>query len=381
MFSRSASAVLRPVVQRVAAPAAARHVSSLSSLFFSQRSHQALSNVQHRTFHNTRVAAVAQPTTPVQAPAAAAVAVTTDSDAPYPETAVVHGENAGIIEKYGMYPLVGLGLAACVSKELLLLNEEFVLVFTFGSFCAVSYMFGWETIGKSLDKQCDDIRSGIVAGYEEKEAVLEETITNINKLFTLKDDVDAMQADYNFRREKLDTYYTRKYKADLYEDVDKAMSELHTRNLKFKRDMRNQLADGAFSFATTEFAKSPQAAKDLAIEAAIANVSYLTKSAPEAERKTDSVEQLFNTYLSAQKPGSMPGEKEFETSQAARADELYTQVQNKYKGAKKVLEEDAVSRAAARTSFESEMQNMVSTPAPANWPKSFKDQPVAESSR
>lgn len=74
----------------------------------------------NRNFHSTQPKCSA-------APAAAAPAAAIDSE-------------KGIIDTYGLYPLLGLGFTALVSKEMFLLNEEFLLALDISAFVATGYV-------------------------------------------------------------------------------------------------------------------------------------------------------------------------------------------------------------------------------------------------
>jgi len=79
----------------------------------------------------------------------------------------------GVIEKYGFIPLIGFGACAMFGKELMIMNEEFLLTCTFAAFFTTFYVAGGQSIHDALDKHTqertqkfNDVFDLMIAGAE-----------------------------------------------------------------------------------------------------------------------------------------------------------------------------------------------------------------------
>lgn len=82
-------------------------------------------------------------------------------------------KDVGVMEKFGVVPLIGFGACAMFGKELMIMNEEFLLTMTFGAFFATFYVAGGQSIHDALDKHTrartekfNDVFDLMIAGAE-----------------------------------------------------------------------------------------------------------------------------------------------------------------------------------------------------------------------
>lgn len=318
-MQRFASAIRTTAARSLAARSATSSLSSVS----------AVSSQQHRrAFHNSLFSSSPAVTKPTSASAAAAA----QADVPYAEDAIIHGESAGIMQKYGWYPLMGLGGAIAVSKELLILNAESVIVFTFGSFCFLSYVYGWESAGKALDKQCEDIRSEIVSGYDEKEKMLEDSIQQLTRFQGMSKSVQNATEDAITRNAAVAVYKTHKYKTDLYGDVDKALQELSNRQMQFDRDTQLTMAKSTADVAHNTWTSSSAAVKASYVDLCIANLYRPGQKAAKTKHDVnkDPVSGVIQTAIKTALPHG--GLKEHYDVMWQRAEEMSQSIFAKYPG-------------------------------------------------
>jgi hypothetical protein len=137
------------------------------------RASHSLSRVQQlglsaRTFSSARVALQAAAETPKEQSAPAAAAASSTAVAAAPQSF------SDVVGRYGgWYPFLGLAGVIAVSKEVIILNEELLLVTNFAAMFATLYF----ALGDTITKQAEEARAEIAKKNDEVSDFKIEQIT------------------------------------------------------------------------------------------------------------------------------------------------------------------------------------------------------------
>lgn len=104
--------------------------------------------------------------------------------------AVKKDEEQGIIEKYGVLPFVGLGMAALVGKEAFIINEEFMLAINTCAFVFTAYV----AVGDGFAKTVEEANAATSQKYHKAVDAVTDAMTTYKGAVQAKlDSVDVMR--------------------------------------------------------------------------------------------------------------------------------------------------------------------------------------------
>jgi len=225
------------------------------------------------------------------------------------EDAVVAEEpKGGILNRgYEWYPVVGLGLAAAVTQEWLIVDEYWVTSFAYGTVMYAAYVLGHDKIlasGKEAfakqtaqTKAAFGIRLDNLKRYKALEEFSLSHAEELRNLYAEEAKVNAMAVEYQNLKHKFDTR-------------NAILSKLKAIKM-LEEDARRQailaLATKAGEYVATSYAAAPQDVKDKNIESGIAAIApelttrsiALARAAPfKPLAQDDPVKLLFDEFLS-----------------------------------------------------------------------------------
>jgi Mitochondrial ATP synthase B chain precursor (ATP-synt_B) len=179
---------------------------------------------------------------------------------------------SGILDRYGLLPLLGFGAVAAISKEMFILNEEVLVAACFFGFSFVSYI----TIG-------DSIREGIEAEREEQKAelraVFDKVIESVEKdAADLKTSVQ-LQASVDAYCAHVEELYLNLVKArpnivqnDINAFVNDMLHELLQLERRIVMSLKFDTAARATQHVREQLAKADSKSKQELVDAAISQL-------------------------------------------------------------------------------------------------------------
>jgi hypothetical protein len=172
----------------------------------------------------------------------------------------------GLIQKYGWAPLLGLGLAAAVSKELLILNEELLIVCTFSSAVFTAYAMLRDQVLDWYHTELNDMMQEQYRAYDQWLAHLDKAIEHTKAAVNVVNDhvnaqksvADLVQrveaasaahfqaivnAKFEERLAELEAMENRAVNRYQVEVVNRAMATMRKRLLSADPKVKNDIID------------------------------------------------------------------------------------------------------------------------------------------
>lgn len=270
-------------VRAAAAPHVARLVARPATAALVKPSHQLLQRLAAvRSFTTSRPALQAATPTP---------------EAPK-DTAVVAAEPKSfseVVQKYGgWYPFLGLAGVVAISKEIIILNEEFLLVSNFATMFTILYLTVGDTITKAaeeqsaeLHKKMDDLSDFQIEQYQ---AMLNAHQMNIEQVEVLK----KLKVEHNTLSAELLKVKALKLRHSARDAVVKKLSELKSREASERASFKEIVGARATAYVRKQFASSPANVKAALVDFAIDVVEGKRK---QLDAKQDPVKKLYADYF------------------------------------------------------------------------------------
>jgi len=200
-------------------------------------------------------------------------------------------EEKGVIETYGLYPLLGLGITALVSKEMFILNEEFLLALDVAAFVTTGYVVLGDQVSdwfKSQEaqrvKEWDDTWDLLIEGL-----TMYKTSLNDKKL-----EVEFLKkflAEYKEAAASHTSYLNVKPKHAAAADVLTKLEQIKNREEVVAAEHAKKLVDDAVAAVYAAFAKDAKL-KDKALDNAIEFIGQ--KGTPKDDPIVGSFKNVFS---------------------------------------------------------------------------------------
>jgi len=203
-----------------------------------------------------------------------------------------------IVQRYGgWYPFLGLAAVIAVSKEAIILNEEFLLVSNFAAMFATLYFGLGDTLNKAAEEQRAEIakRQDELSDFEieQLQALIQAHELNIEQVNVLK----KLKTENNTLASQLITAKNLKVRHAAREAIVKKLGDIRSREASERASFRTAIAARATQYVQREFTNQPAAAKNSLIDFAIAVVEGKATQLPAAQ---DPVKKLYNKYFEEQ---------------------------------------------------------------------------------
>jgi len=198
---------------------------------------------------------------------------------------------SGLVEKYGVIPTVGLFLAAAISKEWIILDEEILLLGTFSLALFAGYISLREGVKAGLD---EDFKANATAFSEGFNAQLDEFDSlneSLRSFLTVPQDLQTFVDEQGKLKQDVIAAAHKYYQSKLVSTTEKVLTDMENLERKTFSDYRQQMIDGAVKHATQAFTTGSGAAqlRRDSVEAAVRALST-------GETGGDPVGQLFADY-------------------------------------------------------------------------------------
>ena len=244
--------------------------------------------LSQRTFSQARIALHAATPAPKQ-PEDSVSASASASAVAAPESF------SDIVGRYGgWYPFLGLAGVIAVSKEVLVLNEEFLLVSNFAAMFATLYFGLGDTLTKAAEEQRAEIqkRQDELSDFdiEQVQAVLQAHELNIEQVAVL----NKLKVEHNQLSSALLVAKGLKVRHQAREAVLKKLTDIRSREQSDRASFRDAIAVRASQYVKRQFASAPVATKTQLVDFAI---DVVEGKATQLDAKVDPVKKLYNDYF------------------------------------------------------------------------------------
>lgn len=202
-------------------------------------------------------------------------------------------EDVSIFGKFGMYPMVGLGLTAALSKEILLCDEEVLLVGIYGLWVLVVYC----NLSDTFNDWMKDSKKEWDTKYHGAYDMLIETLkarVEVNEKFIKSGPLMSEYRDnYEGMMKQIAVAQTMTAKSGAY---DSMLAKLTS--LKAQKDDENRQFQEIFATRATEFVVDNWSNVDSKTKADVVNMAIEDIGNPQARSlEQDPVRQLYQKYV------------------------------------------------------------------------------------
>jgi hypothetical protein len=275
-------------VRAAAAPIAARLIARPQTIAIIRPTQQLMQRLTAvRSFTTARP--VLQAATPASKPEEKAAASSTAV------AAAPASSFSEIVQKYGgWYPFIGLAGVIAISKEIIILNEEFLLVTNFATMFTILYLTVGDTITKAaeeqraeLHKKQDDLSDFQIEQYQ---AALNAHLMNVEQVDVLK----RLKTEHNTLSAELLKVKALKLRHSARDAVVKKLGEIKSREASERASFKEIVGARATQYVRRQFAQAPAAVKASLVDFAIDVVEGKRK---QLDAKQDPVKRLYADYF------------------------------------------------------------------------------------
>lgn len=200
-----------------------------------------------------------------------------------------------IVQKYGgWYPFLGLAGVIAISKEIIILNEEFLMISNFATMFAVLYLTAGDAITKAaeearmeLHKKMDDVSDFQI---EQVQGLLNAHKLNVEQVEVLK----RLKTEHNTLSTELNRVRALKLRHQAREAVVKKLNDLKSREASERASFKEIVGARATAYVRRQFAAAPANVKASLVDFAIDVVEGKKK---QLDAKADPVKKLYADYF------------------------------------------------------------------------------------
>ncbi|XXQ36439.1 ATP synthase subunit b [Plasmodiophora brassicae] len=193
-----------------------------------------------------------------------------------------------VVNKYGWLPFAAAAGSVALSKEILILNEEFLLVFTFSATVYALYKQLGGSVAKFFEERADRIRQELHTSLDTKAKLIDEEIQNAEAMLTVSDDIDAIYKQQAYLTERYLAAVPNKIRGQMANEILSRFNILAETERKFVSVAQDELAKAASEYVTKHF----KAKGDAGVKGVIPLLTPGT-----AAQAKDPVEEQFVEYL------------------------------------------------------------------------------------
>jgi len=208
------------------------------------------------------------------------------------------------VNRYGgWYPLIGLGAVIALSKELLVLNEEFLMVSNFAAFIFIS----WLAVGDTVNDMVRDKAEAIRKNHDDVSDLYIDSLQAVikageNSLATLPL-MKQLKNEYGTLGEQVVKAKELKARAAARETVMARLQQVYQKEQNEKAKYLAQVYDNAYQQVQERLQGMSAADKSKMIDGAIAMIGG------GSEEADDPVARIYQEVLSnRQQPGQGQGQ-------------------------------------------------------------------------
>jgi uncharacterized protein YjbJ (UPF0337 family) len=199
---------------------------------------------------------------------------------------------ANVLQKYGVLPVVGFGLAAAISKEWLILNEEILVAFCFGSFATSAYVALGDDVAKGLDAESAEIQKEAEGVFDELAGAVKTHIEAHRANASVAEDAAALVDHYYTLLGDLEGAYYRKLRQETAGVFNERLGYLQQLERKTLTAYATNISDSSESFVRDAYVNAPQELKDRIVESALASLS-----GKKSKSGADPMAELYAKYF------------------------------------------------------------------------------------
>jgi len=203
----------------------------------------------------------------------------------------------GLFGKWSLYPMFGFAAAIAVSKELIILNEEFLVACSFLTFIMASYTTMQEQVSTGLSESIQQIK-------DQQREITDIAIDHINRRISIEkinltfpEDLKALHEEEVKMDSMAVDYENTKYREDVRTSILQKLYTLKALEDEERAQIKEAIIDRAGQYARNQFEAAPQNVKDKSIEE---GVQFLErgKEMTKEHVENDPIYQYFTTFFS-----------------------------------------------------------------------------------
>jgi len=210
-------------------------------------------------------------------------------------------QSGGLFGKWPIYPMFGLGAAILLSKELLLVNEEFLVGCTFVTFMMGAYIMFQEQVARSIDSSINELR-------ERHLDVRDISIDHIKRLIlieqqnlTYQEDVKALYDEEMKAEQMAVEYKNAKHKLDIKTAMLQKLQTLRSLEEEELQQIKAALVERAGAYSRSQFEGSSEQEKAQTIDDAIDLIPTKVGEAIKVDKqRKDRITAYFDEYFKNQ---------------------------------------------------------------------------------
>lgn len=191
----------------------------------------------------------------------------------------------------GWFPLVAIGGTVALSKELLILNEEILILFTFSTTVYGLYTQVGSFVSKTLDDRAARISNDLSQVLDQSISSNQQQIESAKNMLTIQEDVDAI---FTQQQELMGRYLAampNSLKANINSQISSRLSMLAEKDSQILQTMQSHLADSAAAAVRKAMKSGDQ--KSLIMNA------IQSLEGGDSVSKQDPVKKAFAAYFAA----------------------------------------------------------------------------------
>jgi len=167
-----------------------------------------------------------------------------------------------IVKEYGTVPLVGLGSAILVSKELFMVNEEVVVLGCFSTVVFYLYVTLYDPITETFMSYRDGIKKEQVEGREKKLAVVEELADHHRQYTRVSEEIKAMYDHIEKTQIAHAEAINRATEASVVNSLESELQDLYDTQVYVNANIENRIMTNAAAGLNKYLETVPQKEKD-----------------------------------------------------------------------------------------------------------------------
>jgi len=211
-------------------------------------------------------------------------------------------QSGGLFGKWPLYPMFGLGAAILLSKELLMVNEEFLVGCSVLTFTMASYIMFQEQVSTALDSSISELRERQIDATDLAIDHVKRLILLEQQHSTFPEDVKALHEEETNAEKLAVEYQNAKHHLDIKTTTLQKLQTLHALEAEELEQIKGALIQRAGDFARAQFEASSEEEKAQLIDETI---NLIPSQIDQADTQTDKPQKdritgYFDEYFKRQ---------------------------------------------------------------------------------
>lgn len=205
---------------------------------------------------------------------------------------------SGLLDKYGLIPVGGLALAAAVSKELIILNEEVALLGCFLTAVFSGYVLLREPVKQALDEEINQIKNAMQSSFNARIEATREEIAFYRTFSQFGKDLEQFTNEFIAYVENARQRLPEKEETMMKNAIAKYLDDTLKAEATARTLVQSSMLKASVPFVRRQYHALPQKSKDEALQFAINQL----KKGGATDQPNPIVLQLFRQFVKEYNP-------------------------------------------------------------------------------